>query len=74
MSLTVRVDVNGDVVDVLKIRNEGPPSGQYAEGDGPCGEGVRTYAWSSINRGSGSVEHACTDGWSALVAKVLEDM
>lgn len=70
--IRVIIDVNGKTIDNIHIVNRGPIGGIYADGDHEGGDGVRRYEWTSINGGSGEVQHARGDGAHALVARVLD--
>lgn len=72
--LTLTLDVNGRVINIVKIVNRGPIDKEYADGDGPGGGGIRRYEWTALNGAQGLVHHARSDGAEALAAKVLADM
>lgn len=73
MSLRIRMDINGDDIDNICITNRGPLDGLYEEGDGPGGDGVRLYSFTS-ERVCGYVEHRRGDGAHALAWRVLMDI
>ena len=71
MSLIIRLDINNERIDEIRVVNRGPVGGIYDPGDAPGGDGPRRYSWES-KRGSGTVLHWRAEGAHALAARVLD--
>lgn len=66
----ITLTINGKRITDIYVRNLGP-IGEYDEGDGPGGDGIRRYEWKHIDGRRGMVQHARSDGPEALAIKVL---
>lgn len=74
MSMSVRISINGETLDIIHITNRGPIDGEYAPEDHPGGDGERLYTWSSLNKGDGTVIHRRGEGAHALAAAVMNEI
>lgn len=74
MSMKITLEINGRVLDIIKVTNRGPVGGVFEPGDSPGGEGEREYEWASINGKSGVLTHPRRDGAAKLASRVLAAM
>ncbi len=78
MSLYVTLTINGYRIDSIDIINQGPPNGEYVDGDWEGGPGVRLYEWTVLPRRLGgtpvvgTVYHRRDEGAHTLASKVLD--